>query len=87
MTTLTAAQTRALLANAHAKWIATSKNSSIDAVHNLKQTLVQTNHMESHDVITDVRMDGTSICITIDADDFVEAIELDAYGNTLRGAE
>lgn len=84
-TTQTAASRRAILANAHAKWIATSKNSAIDAVHNLKQSLVQVDQIELTNTITDVRMDGTTICITVDCDDFVELMELDAYGNIISG--
>lgn len=82
----TAANRRRILANAHAAWIATSKDPKVDATHNLKQALVQTNYIASHDMITDVRMEGTTVCIFIDCDDFKEGIELDAYGNTLRGA-
>ena len=81
----TAANRRRILANAHAAWIATSKNPKVDAIHNLKQALVQTDYIASHDMITDVRMEGTTVCIFIDCDDFKEGIELDAYGNTLRG--
>lgn len=87
MTTLTAAQSRTILANAHAAWIATSKNPKIDATHNLKQALVQTGFAESKDWVKDVRTEGTTIVIVIDFDEGVELIELDAYGNTLRGKE
>ena len=84
-TKTTAAERRAILANAHAAWIATSKDPKVDAIHNLKQALVQTDYIASHDIITDVRLEGTTVCIFIDCDDFKEGIELDAYGNTLRG--
>ena len=82
MTTQTAASRRAILANAHAKWIATSKNSAIDAVHNLKQALVQGNLVQVAEMIVNVRMDGTTVRIEFD-NDYI--IELDAYGNTHRG--
>ena len=87
LTTLnTAANRRRIRANAHAAWIATSKDPKVDATHNLKQALVQTNYIASHNMITDVRMEGTTVCIFINCNDFKEAIELDAYGNTSKGA-
>lgn len=86
-TTLTAQQGRTILANAHAAYLATRMNPKVDALHNLKQALVQVDFIASHDFIKDVRLEGTTIWILIDADDFEEALELDAYGNTLRGKE
>ena len=78
--------TRAILANAHAAWIATSKNPKVDALHNLKQSLVEADYMELTDGIENVSMLGTSIQVTIDTyEDYVECIEIDAYGNVLRG--
>lgn len=82
MTTLTAQSRRALLANAHAAWIATSKDPDVDAVHNLKQALVQGNLVQVAEMIVNVRMDGTTVRIEFD-NDYI--IELDAYGNTHRG--
>lgn len=87
MTTTTAAGNRRILANAHAAWIATRMNPKVDAIHNLKQALVQAGFAESTDWVKDVRMEGTTIVIVIDFDEGVELIELDAYGNTLRGKE
>lgn len=86
MTTVqTAAQRRAILANAHAAWHATRMNPAIDAVHNLKQALVQADMIASHDFIADVRLEGTSIQILVDCDNWREVLELDAYGNVLKG--
>ena len=82
MTTLTAQSRRALLANAHAAWIATSKDPDVDAVHNLKQALVQGHLVQVAEMIVNVRMDGTTVRIEFD-NDYI--IELDAYGNTHRG--
>lgn len=86
-TVMAASQRRTILANAHAAWHATRMTPAFDAVHNLKQSLVQANYMASHDIIADVHLDGTTICIRIDADDFFENVEIDAYGNILRGAD
>lgn len=86
MTTVqTAAQRRTILANAHAAWHATRMNPAIDAVHNLKQAFVQTDMIASHDFIADIRLDGTSIQILVDCDDWREVLELDAYGNVTKG--
>ena len=82
----TAADRRQALANAHAAWIATSKNPAIDAVHNLKQVLVQQGFADSTNILEDVTMDGTTICIRIDFDEGFEVLEIDAYGNTMQGS-
>jgi hypothetical protein len=84
MTTVpsTAAQRRAILANAHAAYMATAdKGAAKVALYNV---LVEGDHIASTDQIM-VRMNGTTIEILVDADDFVECLELDAYGNTLKG--
>lgn len=82
----TAANRRKALANAHAAWMATSKNPNVDAVHNLKQALLQQGFVDATDILEDVSMDGTSIVMRIDFDEGFEVIELDAYGNILQGA-
>lgn len=84
MTTIasTASQRRAALANAHAAWFATSHKATANIA--LHAALVKANHIESVDQIT-TRLNGTTIEILVDADDFKECIELDAYGNTLKG--
>lgn len=94
MTTVTtAAQRRAILANAHAAYLATGKpttrkerNAKYDV---LEDALRASNAITKTDQLYDVYQDGTTLCIRIavlDADDF-DVIELDAYGNTLRGQE
>lgn len=89
MTTVTnptsAAQRRAILANAHAAYMATRKNPKVDAVHNLKQALMQTGNAQITDWVKDVRLEGTTIVAVIDMATSVEVIELDAYGNTMKG--
>lgn len=82
----TASERRQALANAHAAWIATSKNPAIDAVHNLKQALLQQGFVDATDILEDVTMDGTTICIRIDFDEGFEVLEIDAYGNTMQGS-
>lgn len=77
-----AAQRRAALANAHAAWFATPNKATANIA--LHSALVAANYIESVDQIT-TRLDGTTIEILVDADDFVEVIALDAYGNTLKG--
>lgn len=83
--TLTAAQRRRILANAHAAWHATRMNPAVDAVHNLRHALVQTDTIASFVTIADVHLEGTTICVRIDCGDYNEHLELDAYGNILRG--
>lgn len=78
----TAAARRAALANAHAAWFATPNRPAADIA--LHAALVTANYIESVDQIT-TRLNGTTIEILVDADEFLEVIELDAYGNTLKG--
>lgn len=88
MTTLTAQERRVILANAHAKWIATRMDPNVDAVHNLKLALLEANLVQLTDSIEDVRNHGTTIVITVYTDgegEFNEMLELDAYGNFIRG--
>lgn len=80
----TAAQRRAMLANAHARYF-NSRRSGDDAVA-LAKAFKEANCMGQGDLVVDVQMDNTTIVVTIDTDDnFRETVELDAYGNTLRG--
>lgn len=81
MKALSDSERKVALANAHAAWIATSQNPRVDALHNLKQALIKVDYIASWDTIIDVHMEGTSICVDIDADEFCESILLDAYGN------
>ena len=83
-TTLTAQQSRTILANAHAAWIATADKKDTNP---LRRALVAAGYIETTDLLEEVWMEGTTICIRVDADGFFETIELDAYGNTLRGKE
>ena len=84
MTTLTAAQRRRILANAHARYF-NSRRSGNDAVA-LAKAFKEANCMGQGDLVVDVQMDNTTIVVTIDTDDnFRVTVELDAYGNTLRG--
>ena len=83
MTTMTAAQRRAILAYAYTLWRA-SEN-SVAARNTLAQALKQTDMIAITDTVTEVWLDGTTISIFIDCDEFEEVIELDAYGNTLKG--
>lgn len=93
-TETTAAANRRILANAHATWLATAKpttrketRAKCDA---LETALRAAGAIAETDQLFDVYQDSTTtLCIRIDvldADDF-DVIELDAYGNTLRGKE
>lgn len=77
MTTVTAQQRRAILANAHAAYFG-SKRTQQDA-SNLQIALTQNQIITKP--ITSVHMDSTSIVIVLSD----ETLELDAYGNILRG--
>ena len=80
----TAANRRRILANAHARYF-NSRRSGNDAV-TLAKAFKEANCMGQGDLVVDVQMDNTTIVVTIDTDDnFRETVELDAYGNTLRG--
>jgi len=52
----------------------------------LKQVLVQQGFADSTNILEDVTMDGTTICIRIDFNESYEVLEIDAYGNTMQGA-
>ena len=78
MTTNTAATNRAILANAHAAWHASR------GTHSACQALFTAMHKGGVDFPTDfaeVQMEGTTIQVHVED----EIIELDAYGNILRG--
>jgi hypothetical protein len=80
MTTVTAAQTRAILANAHATYHA--GHPDINATSKLVQALKQTNMINATDSVWDIQNDGTTLLIILQSR---EMLELDAYGNILRG--
>lgn len=81
MTTVqTAAQRRQILANAHAKWMA--QDSVIPSLI-LEKTLMEVGTISEDDFVVEVGTDGaTTIQILLDTG---ERLELDAYGNVLRG--
>ncbi len=83
MTTLTAAQRRAILANAHATYLAS--HHPVAATANLGQALKQTDMIGVADTVTEVQLDGTTVRVFVDCDDWIEVLELNAYGNVLRG--
>ena len=83
-TAQTAAQRRAILANAHAAWIATADKTNTNPI---RRALVAAGYIEYTDLLEEVWMNSTTICIRVDSDGFFETIELDAYGNTLRSKE
>lgn len=91
MTTLakptTAAQRRAILANAHAAWFNSSNkiHDRMQYTKDIKAALVETNMIALTDEIVDVRLEGTTVCVFLDCDDWREVLELDAYGNVLKG--
>ena len=84
MTTVHASQRRTILANAHAAWHATANKKDTNPI---RRALVAAGYIESTDLLEEVWMEGTTICVRVDADGFFETIEIDAYGNTLRGQE
>lgn len=81
MTTIqTAAQRRQLLANAHARWMAQD-----DVIPSLilEKTLMEIGVLSEDDFAVEVGTDGTTtIQILLDSG---ERLELDAYGNVIRG--
>jgi hypothetical protein len=85
MTTLTAAQRRAILANAHAAFLNATPGYPIERNAALNDALLTTGFVERTDNLCNFRLEGTTVCVTVDADDFQEGIELDAYGNILKG--
>lgn len=80
-TKTTAAQRRAILANAHAKYFA-SRSSTTD-IAALQKALVDANLIALTDSVINTTWDGTLLLVTIDIE--FDVIEIDAYGNTLRG--
>jgi hypothetical protein len=80
----TASQRRAILANAHAKYFNSHRNT--DDVLAVARALTETNYISSTDRITSIEMDSTTLCVRIDYDETLEAIEIDAYGNVLKGS-
>lgn len=84
MTTVqTAAQRRAILANAHAKYFS-SRRTGDDSLA-VARALTAANVISSTDRIVDITFEGTTLVVHIDYDKTLEAIELDAYGNLLKG--
>ena len=81
-TSTTAAQRRAILANAHAKYF--SSHRAIVDSQAVAKALVDANLIALTDRIVDIMFDNTSLLITID--ESFEVLELDAYGNVLRGS-
>jgi hypothetical protein len=81
-TPTSAAERRAILANAHAKYFASRRtgNDSLDVAH----ALTRANVISSTDRIVDIVFDGTTLVVTIDPE--LDVLEIDAYGNVLRGA-
>lgn len=79
----TAAQRRAQLANAHAQYFNSHKNG--DAALALFNALTLNNVVDAGCHLADVQMDSTTIVVTVDTETFRETVELDAYGNTIRG--
>jgi hypothetical protein len=79
MTTGTAAEARRLLANAHAKWFsAENSNGNFDLNH----VLTETGTIGKNDTVQELAVDGTTLCILLESG---ELLELDAYGNVVRG--
>lgn len=83
-TALSAPQRRAILANAHAKYFNSHHNG--DAALALFNTLISTNTVDAQQHLADVQMDSTTIVITVNNEHLRETLELDAYGNVLRGS-
>jgi hypothetical protein len=83
MTTVQAAQRRAILANVHAKYFS-SRRTGDDSLA-VACALTAANVISSTDRIVDITFEGTTLVVHIDYDKTLEAIELDAYGNILRG--
>ena len=88
--TTDASQRRTILANAHAAWLAATPKKDKAKDDALETALRAAGAIAETDQLFDVYQDSTTtLCIRIDvldADDF-DVIELDAYGNTLRGQE
>ena len=80
MPTDTAAQRRAILANAHAKFF---NRSNIEAGNSLMAKLKEFGIIDAEDNYLFIQKDGTTIVLILEMG---ERLELDAYGNTLRGA-
>lgn len=89
-TETTASANRRILANAHAAWLAATPKKDKAKANALQTALRAAGAIAETDQLFDVYQDSTTtLCIRIDvldADDF-DVIELDAYGNTLRGKE
>ena len=72
---------RALLANAHASYLSASPHLSF---HELELTLHATGTIAETDNLVTVSLDSTTILVELQTG---ELLELDAYGNVIRGAK
>jgi hypothetical protein len=81
--TTNAAQRRAILANAHAKYFASHRTGDDSLA--VARALTAANVISSTDRIVEITFEGTTLVVHIDYDKELEAIEIDAYGNTVRG--
>lgn len=97
-----AALNREALAKANASWVASfndavltkSLNKHADIIEqlenadeSLRKVLVQTGMITSHDEITDVNREGSTVVINVACEIINEVLELDALGNVVRGVE
>ena len=83
-TAQTSAQRRAILANAHAKYF-NSRRTGDDSLA-VSHALTRANVISGTDRIVEITFESTTLVVRIDHDKAFEAIELDAYGNILRGS-
>jgi hypothetical protein len=82
-TRFNAMKTRARLANAHADWYGTANRDEADIA--LEAVLISTGVIQADQIVDAIHKEGTTLCIDVLTETDVEVIEIDAYGNVIRG--
>jgi hypothetical protein len=82
--TLTASQRRTILANAHATFLGDTRQRA-ERYKALLTALHFASAIAPEETISAAQLEGTTLCVRIQPSQ--DLMEIDAYGNTLRGAE